>query len=82
MPVPADASVSKFIYAMYALKSGQDALRFRPYSVLTATLNVLPLTVRSSNVAAPWTPPISAALVAGSVTVAHRADRNDAAERR
>ena len=25
MPVPADASVSKFIYAMYALKSGQDA---------------------------------------------------------
>jgi len=39
MPVPADASVSKFIYAMYALKSGQDALRFRPYSVLTATLS-------------------------------------------
>jgi hypothetical protein len=33
-------------------------------------LNVLPLTVRSSSVAAPWTPPIAAALVAGSVIVA------------
>ena len=40
------------------------------YSVLTATLNVLPLTVRSCNVAAPWRLPMSAWLVAGSVIVA------------
>src|SRR6266849_2076355 len=49
---------------------GQHAPLFPPYSVLTATLNVLPLTVRSSNVAALWRLPVSALLMTGSVIVA------------
>src|SRR5229473_864355 len=43
---------------------------FRLYSVLTAMLNVLPLTVRSCNVAALRRLPVSAPLAAGSVIVA------------
>ena len=42
----------------------------RSYSILTATLNVLPLTVCSCNVAALWRLPGSALLVTGSVIVA------------
>ena len=43
---------------------------FFTYSALTAMLNALPLTVRSSNLAARWIPIIAAALVAGNVIVA------------
>src|SRR5712664_84478 len=42
----------------------------RSYSILTATLNVLPLTVCSCNVAALWRLPGSVLLVTGSVIVA------------
>ena len=45
-------------------------LSFFTYSALTAMLNALPLTVRSSSLAGPWIPIIAAAPVAGNVIVA------------
>jgi hypothetical protein len=56
--------------AVFQAHEGKAPRFFRRYSGLTATLNALPFTVRSCNVAALWRLAMSALLAAGSVIVA------------